>query len=1698
MSSVDERVVKMTFDNSQFASKISDTVKSLTQLNQTTEDIASNTGGLAAVGRAFEQCEALSTKAGFHIQDVWTKMANILETQVANKIVDMGKKIANALTLEGVSDGFREYELKMGSIQTIMAGTGESLATVNRHLDELNKYSDQTIYSFADMTNNIGKFTNAGVKLEDAVAAIKGIANEAAISGANANEASRAMYNFSQALSAGYVKLIDWKSIENANMATKGFKETLLDVASAVGTVEKAEDGMYKILTTNAQGKTMDDLVSGTKNFNDSLQQQWMTTEVLTKALKIYATNIDDLSETEKAAYRAELEAMNLSPEQIENFENLGRKATAAASEIKTFTMMMDTLKEAIGSGWAMTWQLVIGDFEQAKALWTEVGGTLSSAIDQMSDARNNLIKESMTTGWEKFTNIAGAAIPESEKYRDVLLEVAKSHKLLTEEQIKDIDSTEKLVASFHDLKWVSGDVLVESVNKYADSISRMSAEERKEAGISEASLTELKALNDQLRSGAIDADAYAASMVKLGGRENVIEGLRNSFRALMAIVKPIGEAMREVFPPITAKQLYNLTEGFKEFTKNLIASEKTIDKIKRTAKGFFSIFDIGAKFIKALVGAILPATKGLSGFATSFLDTTASVGDFITNLDETITKGKVFEKLFSSIGSSVSPIFNAIKTGVSVALTALRDFFTKFNDVSGPIAFITEKFTQFFTFIANGINFVIGKVREFTPSFEDISKIASTVGGAIKKALNTISESLTGFSFGTGGLSVLINLFQQVLTGGLILKLYKGLDALDDIFDSLGETMEGFQKEVSADVIMKIAKAIAIMAGSLVLVSLVDSKKLGMAVAAIGAMAGVLTAAMAGLMKAIDMFSTTDTSRSFSIFGKKIFGSDATRLAKMAVTLRAVSKALIAMGAAVLMMSVGLKIVADAAESGHLWDSFAVITLMLAELTGVAILLGKFGGKATKGAKNLQGMTVALILMAEALKIVSDVVNGGGNYMDALGIITAMLLELTVVSLLLGNFGGSGVKGALSLISFAVSINLLVIALKSISDELGKDGNHMVQAMVVISILLAEMTAVTILMSKFGALAVLGGAGALLGVASILLMVQALKQVSDMLGQTDQHVWQALGVIAASLVVLALGLTLMVAALPGAAALVVASAGLIVLGAALKILGSLKVGEIAKSLITLFLALSMLVVGLTLMAGALPGAAALVIAAAGLTVLAIALKLLGSISLWGIVKSLLALTVGLVGLAVVGTVLAVLSPLMVVFAGVCVAVGAGMLAAGVGISMFSTGLQTLIAILPMAGRAIKLILVDLIGLIPVIAEAFADTVVMLSKKVVQYAPMILTAISMIINLILTVIASSTVKIAKTVLTIILGILQALNDKMPDIWAAGTELIVNFINGISEGLPMIIDAAYNLAITLINSLATAIETNNVELIEAVDHLMTAIIQAITQWLVQFTPLGALIPQDVKDGIMSGELKVKEAIDNILKKAIDGIKKKVGDFKEAAENLIGGFIEGLKGTTAGKAISAAVEFGSNVVKGLKSKDGLDEHSPSKKSFQAAKDFVSGFVNGTDKYQKNAISSVTKLGGAITDAFQVGETSFKMPSIMQDTLNLVASMADNDMTLKPVISPVLDLSGVRAKAGAINGLFPAQSISLASAIGIGKYKPEGSASESSSSSGVVGQQINYVQNNYSPKALSTIEIYRHTKNQIGMLKGVNTNA
>src|SRR5690606_12741869 len=402
---------------------------------------------LAQTGRNFSMPGLHSAVEG--VSGKFIAMATIgitALTNITNSAIAAGKQIVSSLTVDPVREGLAEYELQLNSIQTILANTqskGSTLDDVNAALAELNTYADKTIYNFAEMSRNIGTFTAAGVDLETSTQAIKGIANLAAVSGSNSQQASTAMYQLSQALSTGTVKLMDWNSVVNAGMGGQVFQDALKE-------------------TARAHGVAGDEIIKKQGSFRESPSEGWLTAEILTHTLARFTGDLN----------AEQLKAMGYNEAQTQGIREMGQTAQDAATKVKTMTQLLDTLKEAAGSGWAQTWQLIFGDFEQARELWTNVNNVLSGMIDASSDARNKVIGD-----WNE-----------------------------------------------------------------------------------------------------------------LGGREVAIEAISNAFTALMDVLRPIREAFRDIFPPATGQQLYNITVAIRDFTERLKVSETTAENIKRTFRGVFAV----------------------------------------------------------------------------------------------------------------------------------------------------------------------------------------------------------------------------------------------------------------------------------------------------------------------------------------------------------------------------------------------------------------------------------------------------------------------------------------------------------------------------------------------------------------------------------------------------------------------------------------------------------------------------------------------------------------------------------------------------------------------------------------------------------------------------------------------------------------------------------------------------------------------------------------------------------------------------------------------------------------------------------------------------------------------------------------------------------------------------------------------------
>ena len=367
MAKVEERVVSLKFKAEQFLSGIKSSLDGLRQLDAgLNKNIA--TDGLSRISQAVKSIDLESL--GVSAENVGTKfsiMANAASVAIGNLASNVIGKAASAVksfTLDPIIDGFKEYELQLNSTQTILANTaakGENLQTVTAALDELNKYADDTIYNFSQMTANIGRFTAAGVGLKDSVAAIKGMSNLAAVMGADSQQAAHAMQQLSQALATGTVRLQDWMSIENASMGGEAFQEALKRTAATYGT-------------------NVDALIEKNGSFRESLKEGWLTSEIMIETLTQLTGDLSD----------EQLRSMGYTDEQIADIQQYAAMAKSAATEYKTFSQVVGGVQEALGSGWASFWRQIVGDLDQAKALWTAVGNAITGPIDAGAGRRSS------------------------------------------------------------------------------------------------------------------------------------------------------------------------------------------------------------------------------------------------------------------------------------------------------------------------------------------------------------------------------------------------------------------------------------------------------------------------------------------------------------------------------------------------------------------------------------------------------------------------------------------------------------------------------------------------------------------------------------------------------------------------------------------------------------------------------------------------------------------------------------------------------------------------------------------------------------------------------------------------------------------------------------------------------------------------------------------------------------------------------------------------------------------------------------------------------------------------------------------------------------------------------------------------------------------------------------------------------------
>lgn len=1352
-TTVDERVVEMRFDNKQFEQNIQTSLSSIDKLKRSL-NLEGAAKGLETVNDAAQKCNmspltnAVETvRVRFSALEV---MAITALQNITNSALAAGKNLVSAFTVDPIKSGFEEYETQINAVQTILANTsskGTTLDQVNNALDELNHYADMTIYNFTEMTRNIGTFTAAGVDLDTSVAAIKGIANLAAVSGSNSQQASTAMYQLSQALAAGTVKLQDWNSVVNAGMGGQVFQDALKE-------------------TAKVHGIAIDEMIKDEGSFRETLSKGWLTSDILTETLAKFT---GDLNEDQ-------LRTMGYADDQIKSIMEMGKTANDAATKVKTFTQLFDTLKEAAQSGWTQSWEIIVGDFEEAKELLTEVSDTFSAVINASADARNKMLQD-----W------------------------------------KD-----------------------------------------------------------------------------LGGRTMMIEAVKNVFEGLVSVAKPVREAFNEIFPPMTGKQLAEITERIRDLTAKFKMGEESSKNLKNTFKGVFAVLDIVGQAFKAvaggvgeLIGLFIPAGNGV-------LSLTGSFGEYLVKLDETVKKTDVF-------GKAVSTVVDIVNTAITFVKTA-GEKVKEFRKAAGE-KFDFPGFELFHSFLERvhdrmaQIGDGAGKMKsgvivafemmgealekcKFLKVMEALWTAVKVIAGGIADAVGTMMGTLAE-KLGNADFSGVLDILNSIAVGGIALSVSKFLKSVTEPLDGVRGCFEAYQTNLKAGTLLKIGAAIALLAGSIVAISLIDSDKLSVSL-------GAITVLFANLLGAM------------AIFNK--ISSDTGKVSKACT-------AMIAMSVAVSILAGALKKVSDLD-----WGELARGLVGIAGLTTIVVASSK---AMASGQKQVMKGATSLIIFGAAIKILASACRDLsklqwdelGRGLTGVGVLFAEI----AVFLRVAKFNGKMLSTATGIVILAAAMKVLASACKDFGQmewsEIGK-------GLAGIGGLLAELAVFTNLAGNAKHVMSTGVALIAIG-AAMKIFASAVKDFGQL--QWDE-IGRGLTAMGGALAEVAIAVNLMPKNMIGI------GTGLVIVGGALEIIancmskfGGMQWEEIGRGLTVMGGALAELAISLNFMKGTLGGSAALLVASGALAVLAPVLSILGALSWEAIAKGLISIAGAFTIIGVAGAVLTPLVPTILALSGAfaligvgVLTIGAGLLAAGTGLSALAIGF-TALATAGAAGAtaivaALTVIVTGIAGLIPAVLTKVGEGIIAICKVIAAGAPAIGEAVKAVVLTLIDVFVSCVPQLADGALQLVVGVLAALVTYAPQIVDLAFKFLIGILEGIASNLPSLIKAGVDVLVAFFAGIVDAlrgIDTGallkgiaGIGLLSAIMLALSATASLVPGAMVGILGIGAVVAEMALVLAAVGLLSKLPGLSWLIGeggKLLQGIGTAIGQF---VGGIVGGFMSGV--------------------------------------------------------------------------------------------------------------------------------------------------------------------------------------------------------
>lgn len=1515
MSSVDLRTVKMSFDNAEFEKRVGTTLGTLDKLKQSL-DFSGATKGMNEIQNNANKINFDALVNGVEsLQNRFSVLGEFVHNifmGMVNTAVEAGQNIANALVLDPIKDGFSEYETQINAIQTILANTeseGVTLNDVNNVLDELNTYADKTIYNFTEMTKNIGTFTAAGVDLETSAKAIQGIANWAAVSGANSEQASRAMYQLSQALAAGKISLQDWNSVVNAGMGGEAIQKAIMDTARvhgiAIDQMMESAGSFRNLLNAKDYGYwlTSDILLESIEKFTAG--SEGITQEQLDQMQELYRARgytedqIKSLTEAQRVLTEAEIAdikakwlAKGYTEEEVESIFKFGQTATDAATKVKTFSQLIDTLKEALGSGWTQSWEYIIGDFEQAKELYTEISDILSIYINKSAEARNATLKEWSEGGGRaaivdalrnSFQALLGVLIPIKQAFDEIFPPIQAKQLIDYSNKLKDFTATLKVT------------------DKQAN----------------------------QIRENA----KGVFTIFSIG-----FTGIINIGKTVKDIFKAIGEAINNAFNMGDILHVEMLVDRFKQFTEAIRPSESTLTNLTKLFTGLFSILralgNIAIDAASALFDNLGKVFINMTPIGNNFVDLLGVIGDRLTAFAEELEHIFNFESLsggFGSIAQSLINLWNAISNFLKIneAIDWLKQFFTIPKEGEESVN-ILKLISEWLGKLANLVAEYTGKIDW---GFLDISEIIKSGGlialftklyDILAAILDKIKETSPDVRTG----------FQQLKDG-----ILEAVKIITDNLLTVQKVLEGFIDSITdvknAHVFKTIAVSFAILVAALYVLSTIEPKKLISSLMAIS----VIVVEMVRVIQEVSKLSGTNFTKAIELAG-----------------------VIAAFGAAVLMISIATKTLSEV-DPESLGRGLGGVTVLLIAMYEVVKKLSAIEGDVGKISLVLISFSLSIKVLANAVKSLAalDPVGLSSGVVAVVALMTAMVKVFEELSK--QSMDSKTLLGVASaILVFSASMKVLsgiVKAFATLEPEKLAQGLLGLAAIVAMLVYISDNIANN-----------LKNPDKIIKVATALLIFgSSIKVLASIVKDFSNIPWNQLflgigGLIAimASLVAVAQELT---STKINPANMIKTAASLLIIVGTVKTLSDIVIQFSAIPWNQLFIGLGGLAVVVLALAAAaeefskeslnpariLEVSGALLVFSAAIGVISLSLKLLSTIPWELLLVSLGALVAMFAIVGGAAVLLGPLAPAILAVSGALTVLGIAVLAFGAGIGIASAGLALFVGAVAASGLSLMEIGRQFLALLGEAGTAFGNFIANLLNTIIERGPEIEEGVHQIFEIIIAALAESSLSLVTYLLETLTLLLERLAEYVPRMAEAGIALLIGFLDAISNNLDRIIDSAFKVIISFIDGLANAIRENHDALYDAVWNLITAVLEAIWDGIVK-------IGQAAGDWI-TGPGGVLETVGGFF-----------NNLFEAGANLVQGFINGLlsmPGAIWEAACSIATDAW-NAITGT-----LDEHSPSRLTFGGGVNFVLGFINGILSLKNQASDKAKEIACAVVSTF-----------------------------------------------------------------------------------------------------------------------------